>query len=143
VPLSRPGTVTDQAEVVINSSGMRLMVRGKEVPTTTLEFRLVDYMARHRGKVFTRDALLDAVWGDIRFVTPRSVDACVGRIRKKIERNHSAPAYLKTVRGIGYKLDAPTAWETASSEHCQCFSCSLVRMRFRVPPKSSSTRTGP
>jgi len=122
--LSAPG-------ITINRSAMRVLVRGKEVPTTTLEFRLIDYLARNQGKVFTRDALLDAVWGDLHFVTPRSVDACVRRIRKKIERNSSTPAFLKTIRGIGYRLDAKAVWET-TPQPCSCAVCSSARLQLEA-----------
>lgn len=118
-----------KCDVVINSSAMRVAVRGKEISTTTLEFRLIDYMARHHGKVFSRDALLDAVWGDLQFVTPRSVDACVSRIRRKIEPLASQPTFLKSVRGIGYKLDASPAWES-EGDLCRCATCSTIRTRI-------------
>jgi DNA-binding response OmpR family regulator len=121
-PLSATG-------ITINPSAMRVLVRGKEVPTTTLEFRLLNYMARNQGKVFTRDALLDAVWGDLHFVTPRSVDACIRRIRKKIERNSSTPTFLKTIRGIGYRLDAKAVWET-TPQSCNCAVCSSTRLQL-------------
>lgn len=105
----------EAADVLIDSSAMKIFVAGKQVSTTTLEFRLLDYMARHPGKVFTRDALLDAVWGDLQFVTPRSVDACIRRIRSKIEIESSSPRFLKTIRGIGYTLDAKPAWEAGGN----------------------------
>lgn len=116
------------ADMVIDSPAMKIFVDGKQVTTTTLEFRLLEYMARHRGKVFTRDALLDAVWGDLQFVTPRSVDACIRRIRTKIEPESSSPRFLRTIRGIGYTLDAKPAWET-SGEACQCGICVAARDR--------------
>src|SRR5215469_52102 len=109
------------ADIVIDTAAMKVFVRGREVRTTTLEFRLLDYMARHQGKVFTRDALLDAVWGDLQFVTPRSVDACIRRIRRKIESDSNSPQFLRTIRGIGYKLDGNTSWEAA--DLCQCRMC--------------------
>ena len=56
---------------------------------------------------FHRDDLLDAVWGDARFVTPRSVDVYVRRIREKIELDPENPQYLKTVRGTGYRFEMP------------------------------------
>jgi len=99
------------ADIVIDVPAMKISVLGKEVDTTALEFKLIDYLARHHGKVFTRDALLDAVWGDLQFVTPRSVDACVRRIRQKIEPDSYSPTFLRTIRGIGYKLDARTEWK--------------------------------
>jgi two-component system phosphate regulon response regulator PhoB len=139
---------SDEPDLVIDSWAMRLLVRGIEIPTTTLEFRLVEYMARHRGQVFTRDFLLDAVWGDMRFINPRSVDACIRRIREKIEQVGNEPSILKTVRGIGYRLDAGAAWLSAPRRVCDCPACTAKisvlqshapgAARRRPPSESSS-----
>jgi DNA-binding response OmpR family regulator len=94
-------------EVIIDANSMQLTVRGQVLPTTATEFRLLDYLARHPGRVFSRDHLLDAVWGDARFVTPRSVDVYVSRIREKIEVDPENPRHLKTVRGAGYRFELP------------------------------------
>ena len=94
-------------EVIIDANAMQLMVRGVLTTTTATEFRLLDYLARHPGRVFSRDHLLDAGWGDARFVTPRSVDVYVRRIREKIEIDPENPRYLKTVRGAGYRFELP------------------------------------
>jgi DNA-binding response OmpR family regulator len=117
------GTHTDTADVVIDSWAMKLFVHGNEVTITTLEFRLIEYLARHRGQVFTRDVLLDAVWGDMQFITPRSVDACIRRIRKKIEPDRKKPTLLKTIRGVGYRLDANTVWQSTADKACDCPAC--------------------
>ncbi|MGB9406914.1 MAG: response regulator transcription factor [Terracidiphilus sp.] len=105
----RPDTpsVTRFEEVIIDANAMQLTVRGKLTPTTATEFRLLDYLARHPGRVYSRDHLLDAVWGDARFVTPRSVDVYVSRIRDKIEVDPENPRHLKTVRGAGYRFELP------------------------------------
>jgi two-component system phosphate regulon response regulator PhoB len=105
----RPTTpsVISFEEVIIDANAMQLMVRGELTTTTATEFRLLDYLARHPGRVFSRDHLLDAVWGDARFVTPRSVDVYVRRIREKIEIDPENPRYLKTVRGAGYRFELP------------------------------------
>ncbi len=100
-------TVISFEEVVIDANAMQLTVRGELTTTTATEFRLLDYLARHPGRVFSRDHLLDAVWGDARFVTPRSVDVYVRRIREKIEVDAENPRYLKTVRGAGYRFEIP------------------------------------
>ena len=94
-------------EIEIDASAMQLRRRGELVTTTATEFRLLDYLARHPGRVFSRDQLLDAVWGDARFVTPRSVDVYVRRIREKIEEDAETPRYLKTMRGAGYRFEIP------------------------------------
>ena len=101
--------VTTFEDVVVDANAMQLRVRGEITTTTATEFRLLDYLARHPGRVFSRDRLLDAVWGDARFVTPRSVDVYVRRIREKIEIDPENPRYLKTVRGAGYRFEIPRA----------------------------------
>jgi two-component system phosphate regulon response regulator PhoB len=100
-------SVVKSGNIEIDSGAMTLTVRGKTVTTTATEFRLLDYLARHPGRVFTRDQLLDAVWRETQFVTPRSVDVYVRRIREKIEPDPENPRYLKTVRGAGYRFEAP------------------------------------
>ena len=99
--------IVKAGEIEIDSGGMTLMVRGALTQTTATEFRLLEYMARHPGRVFTRDQLLDAVWRDTHYVTPRSVDVYVRRIREKIEADPEEPRYLKTVRGAGYRFEVP------------------------------------
>jgi len=94
-------------DVEIDASAMQVRVRGELMTTTATEFRLLEYLARHPGRVFSRDHLLDAVWGDARFVTPRSVDVYVRRIREKIETDAENPRYLVTVRGAGYRFELP------------------------------------
>ena len=79
-----PGPVK-VGDIEIDPVAMTLVVSGKSVTTTATEFRLLDYLARHLGRVFTRDQLLDSVWRDTSYVTPRSVDVYVRRIREKIE----------------------------------------------------------
>jgi len=100
-------SITRFEEVVIDANAMQLTVRGELIATTATEFRLLDYLVRHPGRVYSRDHLLDAVWGDARFVTPRSVDVYVRRIREKIEVDPENPRYLKTVRGAGYRFELP------------------------------------
>jgi DNA-binding response OmpR family regulator len=109
----RRNVQTDQSEILelgaiaIDVSSMILKVNGQIVPTTAREFRLLHYLACHRARVFTRDQLLDAVWSAGCFVTPRSVDVYMRRLREKIEPDPEKPSYLKTVRGIGYRFDVP------------------------------------
>lgn len=93
--------------IEIDRSAMTVTVEGDVVTTTATEFRLLEYFARHIGRVFSRDQLLDSVWRDTSYVTPRSVDVYVRRIREKIERDPENPHYLKTVRGAGYRFEAP------------------------------------
>ncbi|MBV9573179.1 MAG: response regulator transcription factor, partial [Acidobacteriales bacterium] len=94
-------------EIEIDPASMTLTVRGNPVTTTATEFRLLEYFARHVSRVFSRDQLLDSVWRDTAYVTPRSVDVYVRRIREKIEADPEDPRYLKTVRGAGYRFEVP------------------------------------
>jgi phosphate regulon transcriptional regulator PhoB len=90
----------------IDPASYRVTRAGKPVALSTLEFRLLYFLARRPDRVFTRDQLLDAVWGTDRFVTPRSVDVYIRRLREKVEQDPEKPEYLKTVRGAGYIFDA-------------------------------------
>jgi DNA-binding response OmpR family regulator len=99
--------VTEIGDLRVDSGSMIITVGGKQVTTTATEFRLLDYLVRNVGRVFTRDQLLDAVWKETAFVTPRSVDVYVSKIREKIEQDPEDPRYLKTVRGAGYRFEVP------------------------------------
>jgi len=94
-------------ELEIDVSSMTVQVEGRNVLTTVREFRLLEYLATHRGRVLTRDQLLDAVWKETPFVTPRSIDVYIRRLREKIEPDPRHPQYLKTLRGIGYRFEVP------------------------------------
>lgn len=95
-------------DIEIDPGAMTVAVRGDVIETTNLEFRMLYYLLLNQGRVFTRDQLLNAVWGS-EFVEPRSVDACIRRLRRKIEPHPVRPTYLKTVRGAGYCLRAASA----------------------------------
>jgi DNA-binding response OmpR family regulator len=94
-------------DLEIDVSSMTVQVQGRNVLTTVREFRLLEYLATHRGRVLTRDQLLDAVWKETPFVTPRSIDVYIRRLREKIEVDDRHPQYLKTLRGIGYRFEVP------------------------------------
>jgi two-component system phosphate regulon response regulator PhoB len=94
-------------DLEIDAASMTVKAQGRAVLTTVREFRLLEYLAIHRGRVLTRDQLLDAVWKETPFVTPRSIDVYVRRLREKIEVDPRHPRYLKTLRGIGYRFEVP------------------------------------
>ncbi len=73
------------------------------VSLSAMEFRLLEYFLRHRGRVYSRAQLLDQVWGQDRFVEPRTVDVHIRRLREKIEDNPRKPTLILTIRGLGYK----------------------------------------
>ena len=81
--------------------------QGRPVPLTTLEFDLLYFLAARPGKVFSREALMEQVWGSDRVVDERSIDSLVSRLRRKLESDASAPRYLQTVWGAGYRLVIP------------------------------------
>jgi DNA-binding response OmpR family regulator len=100
---------------VVETDGLRLdsrthevEVRGEMVALSSLEFRLLHFLASNPRRIFSRDRLLDEVWGSEKFVTPRTVDVHVRRLREKIEEDPSHPAYLQTVRGVGYRFSTLT-----------------------------------
>jgi DNA-binding response OmpR family regulator len=102
-----PSVQIHAGELEIDGAAMHVRVRGSLIETTATEFRLLQYLATHPGRVFTRDQILDAVWRDTAFVTPRSVDVYIRRLREKIERDPENPQYIRTLRGAGYRFEVP------------------------------------
>jgi DNA-binding response OmpR family regulator len=82
----------------------RVRIDGREVELTDQEFRLLYLLATHVGIVFSREALLAKIWRGDTFVTVRSVDTLVKRLRRRIESDPAEPQLLLTVWGVGYKL---------------------------------------
>lgn len=95
--------------LVINSGSYEVTVDGKPVELTPKEFELLDFLARNAGRVMTRDALLNNIWGYSYAGDTRIVDVHVSHLREKIENNPKNPVYIKTVRGVGYKFKAPAS----------------------------------
>jgi DNA-binding response OmpR family regulator len=83
----------------------RLLKDGIEVPLTNKEFRLLEYFLQHPGRAFTRDSIMNAVWGNSVMVTARSVDRCVTTLRRKIEPDPHHPTFIHTIREIGYRFE--------------------------------------
>ena len=98
------GPLFNAGSLVIDPSAHSVTVSGRRVELSALEFRLLHYLGSHPGMVFSRDQLLDRVWGDDRSVTPRSVDVYVRRVREKIEPLPQTPTYIQTVHGVGYRF---------------------------------------
>jgi DNA-binding response OmpR family regulator len=90
--------------VEVDPSRRRVRVDGREVELTDQEFRLLHLLAGHAGIVFSREALLGKIWRGDTFVTVRSVDTLVKRLRRRIEPEPANPRYLLTVWGVGYKF---------------------------------------
>jgi phosphate regulon transcriptional regulator PhoB len=79
-------------------------VDGSAVDLSSREFKLLYFFISHPGRVYSREQLLDRVWGDESFVEPRTVDVHISRLRGAIEPDKENPRYILTVRGIGYKF---------------------------------------
>jgi len=90
--------------IEIDPARRRVNVQGRDVDLTDQEFRLLHLLATHAGIVFSREALLSKIWRGDTFVTVRSVDTLVKRLRRRIETDPAAPRLLLTVWGVGYKL---------------------------------------
>ncbi len=88
--------------LIIDKDRYEVLKDGKKIELSAREFKLLNFLASSPGRVYTRDRLLDEVWGDEVFVEPRTVDVHIRRLREKIEDNPSRPKYIKTKRGIGY-----------------------------------------
>ncbi|WP_161836478.1 response regulator transcription factor [Anaerocolumna sedimenticola] len=88
----------------INRARRTVTVKGVPVELSFKEFELLYLLAKNRGIVFTRDNLLEKVWGYDYIGETRTVDVHVSNLRKKIEQDESHPIYIKTVRGMGYKF---------------------------------------
>ncbi len=90
--------------IAIDVLRRRVRVHGEEVELTDQEFRLLHLLATHAGIVFSREALLGKIWRGDTFVTVRSVDTLVKRLRRRIESDPANPQHLLTVWGVGYKF---------------------------------------
>ncbi|HMK49132.1 MAG TPA: response regulator [Thermodesulfovibrionales bacterium] len=93
-------------DLEIDKERYTVLVRGNPARLSATEFRLLLFLAERKGRVFSRDQLLDAVWRDEAFVEPRTVDVHIRRLRSNIEEDPANPEYVKTLRGIGYFFDA-------------------------------------
>lgn len=92
-------------DVEIDVRTHRVTKKGKEVPLTRTEFKIVELLAERAGEVITRDGFLDAIWGEDFSITPRVIDTHITALRKKLEDDPNNPKYILSVRGIGYKLE--------------------------------------
>lgn len=91
-------------DLVIKPSRYQVLVRGAEVNLTVKEFELLKILSNSPGKVFTRDFLLDTIWGIDYPSDTRTVDVHIRHLRLKIEENPAEPCYIETVRGLGYRF---------------------------------------
>jgi two-component system, OmpR family, alkaline phosphatase synthesis response regulator PhoP len=95
------------AELKIIPASYEAYYKGEQLELTPKEFELLLYLAKNKGRVLTRDQLLSAVWNYDFAGDTRIVDVHISHLRDKIEMNSKKPQYIKTVRGLGYKLEEP------------------------------------
>jgi phosphate regulon transcriptional regulator PhoB len=95
----------DKGGLKIDFTNYEVFVRGKSVKLTLKEFELLRFLVQNPNRVLNRDQLLDRVWGGETFVTPRTVDVHIRRLRQAIEKDDSKPKWILTLRGVGYKFD--------------------------------------
>lgn len=96
--------IVASADVTLDPDRRQVRVRGELVELTKQEFDILYLLASRRGIVFSRDALIAKVWGDDTYVTSRTVDSVVSRLRRKIERDPDDPEMILTAWGVGYKF---------------------------------------
>ena len=97
-------SVLKAGDLELDRQSHRVRRAGREVHLGPTEYRLLEHLMRHPGRVYSREQLLDGVWGNDVYVDERTVDVHVGRLRKAINRGRSADP-IRTVRGAGYAFD--------------------------------------
>lgn len=103
----RPGLAEDRlrhGDIIIDRAAHRVKRAGEEIHLGPTEFRLLDYFMQHPGRVFSREQLLNAVWGSDVYVETRTVDVHIGRLRRALNRACEGDP-IRTVRSAGYSLD--------------------------------------
>ncbi len=99
--------LVDAGPFRLDRTARRVFLNGRELPLTSTEFKLLEFFLTHLGRAFSREQLLAEVWGEQRYVTQRTVDVHVRRLREHIEEQPDEPRYLATVRGFGYRFEEP------------------------------------
>jgi phosphate regulon transcriptional regulator PhoB len=102
---TEPLPAYDRGGLKIDFTTYEVFARGKNIKLTLKEFELLRFLVQNPNRVLSRDQLLDRVWGGETFVTPRTVDVHIRRLRKAIEKDDSHPRWILTLRGVGYKFD--------------------------------------
>ena len=101
---SEPEDKITAGDLIINNTSREVYMEGKPVFLSLKEFELLYLLASHRNRVFTREQLLELIWGYEYSGETRTVDVHVRNLRKKIEKDPDHPQYIQTVRGMGYKF---------------------------------------
>lgn len=108
---TQPGILDDVirlGDIEIDIKAFRVRRGEKEIHLGPTEFRLLDHFMRHPGRVFSREQLLDTVWGRDVYVEARTVDVHIGRLRKALKKS-GGPNPIRTVRSAGYAFEVPAS----------------------------------
>ncbi len=89
----------------VDRGARRILQDGRELELTSTEYKLLEFFLTHGGHAWPREQLLRRVWGEQHFVTPRTVDVHIRRLREQIEEKPDEPVWLVTVRGFGYRFE--------------------------------------
>lgn len=101
----QPARTLQIGGLYLDRSSCRVTLQGAALSLTATEFRLLEFLMTRPGVVFSREQLLDSVWGHDRAVTDRTVDVYILRLRQKIEQDPTNPLYIRSVRGFGYSFN--------------------------------------
>lgn len=92
-------------ELRIIPSKRQVFLNTQEVSMTSKEFDILEFLARNKGQVFSKEQIYDRIWGEYYVADDRNITAYINKIRKKIEPDQSNPIYIQTVWGVGYKFN--------------------------------------
>jgi DNA-binding response OmpR family regulator len=90
-------------DITINTKSYKVTVKGNEIDFTSKEFKLLDYLSSHPAQVFSKEQLMDQVWGFTEYIDQNTITVYIGRVREKLSK--SGACYIKTVWGVGYKWE--------------------------------------
>lgn len=102
-----PEQILEIDGLVLDNNSHRVSCQNQEIPLSSTEFKLLNFFMKHPEKVYSREKLLDRVWGDDIYVEDRTVDVYIRRLRKSLEQ-HGYDQYIQTVRGAGYRFSKQT-----------------------------------
>ena len=114
-PQATPQRTLKSGRLELDRSSCRVLLNSEEIQLTATEFKLLEFLMTRPGVVFSREQLLDSVWGHDRAVTDRTVDVYILRLRQKVEPDAANPTLIRSVRGFGYSFNdaEPAQTETA------------------------------
>jgi DNA-binding response OmpR family regulator len=112
---SMPARTIRAGVLELDRASCRVLLRGSEIALTATEFRLLEFLMSRPGVVYSREQLLDSVWGHDRAVTDRTVDVYILRLRQKIEPDPANPSFIRAVRGFGYSFNETAIQSTSNA----------------------------